>query len=135
LDDQRRKTAESIDRHVGARVRMRRMALGKTQTELGHALGITFQQVQKYEKGANRISASRLQLIAETLQVKVPFFFEELKGGSPNVSDAPDFVAAFVSSADGLALAKAFVKISDIHVRRAIVALVRATADGGPTGS
>jgi transcriptional regulator with XRE-family HTH domain len=106
-----RNPVHPTDRHVGARVRHRRMALGLSQSDLGNVLGITFQQVQKYEKGTNRISASRLQRIAEALQVKAPFFFEELKGGSPNVSDSPDFVAAFVSSADGLALAKAFLKI------------------------
>ena len=125
-----RKSAHATDKYVGARVRARRMAEGMSQGELGNVLGITFQQVQKYEKGANRISASKLQQIAEFLHVPVAFFFEELTDGSSGASHSPDFVDAFISSADGLALAKAFVKISDVHVRRAIVALVRATADG-----
>jgi transcriptional regulator with XRE-family HTH domain len=126
-----RNPVHPTDKHVGTRVRHRRMALGLSQSDLGRVLGLTFQQVQKYEKGTNRISASRLQVIAETLQVEVPFFFKGLKGGSPSVSPAPDFLAPFVSSADGQALAKAFTKISDVRVRRAIVALVRAMADGG----
>jgi transcriptional regulator with XRE-family HTH domain len=136
MDDQMRKSAHPTDKHVGARIRARRMEMDITQSDLGNALGLTFQQVQKYEKGANRISASRLQLIAETLQVELPFFFEGLPGASPSAVPAPDFVAAFISSTDGLALAKAFVKISDVHVRRAIVALVRAMADGAePQGA
>jgi len=70
-----KKPLNSIDKHVGSRVRMRRMMLGMNQTKLGDALGITFQQVQKYEKGTNRISASRLHHISHILQVSVPFFF------------------------------------------------------------
>jgi transcriptional regulator with XRE-family HTH domain len=65
-----------IDKHVGSRVRMRRLKLNMSQTDLGNALGLTFQQVQKYEKGSNRVSASRLQHISQILQVPVPFFFE-----------------------------------------------------------
>ncbi len=106
------------------------MALGVTQTELGNTLGITFQQVQKYEKGTNRISASKLQLIAEILRVPPAFFFEEIAESPSSESPMPDYTAAFLLSADGLALAKAFMKILDPHVRRAIVALVRATAGG-----
>ena len=71
-----RKSPNPTDKHVGARVRMRRMMLGMSQEKLGNALGLTFQQVQKYEKGSNRIGASRLQHIAQILQVPVSFFFE-----------------------------------------------------------
>jgi transcriptional regulator with XRE-family HTH domain len=107
---------------------MRRTMLGMSQTELGNALGLTFQQVQKYEKGTNRISASKLQKIAQTLQVPVPFFFEELSGGPSNSEPLPDYVSAFLSSREGVALAKAFARIANAHVRRAIVNLVEGVA-------
>src|SRR5262245_13803825 len=124
-----KKSGNPIDKHVGSRVRMRRMMLGMSQTKLGEALGITFQQVQKYEKGTNRIGASRLQHIGHILQVPVPFFFE----GSPHVpagsatkgrSLPPDQFADFMATRDGLALAKSFMRINSIQVRRRIVALV-----------
>ena len=124
-----KKSGNPIDKHVGSRVRMRRMMLGMSQTKLGEALGITFQQVQKYEKGTNRIGASRLQHIGHILQVPVPFFFE----GSPHVpagpapkgrSLPPDQFADFMATRDGLALAKSFMRITSIQVRRRIVALV-----------
>jgi transcriptional regulator with XRE-family HTH domain len=124
-----KKSGNPIDKHVGSRVRMRRMMLGMSQTKLGDALGITFQQVQKYEKGTNRIGASRLQHIAHILQVPVPFFFE----GSPHVPSGPspkgrslppDQFADFMATRDGLTLAKSFMRISSVQVRRRIVALV-----------
>ena len=124
-----KKSGNPIDKHVGSRVRMRRMMLGMSQTKLGDGLGITFQQVQKYEKGTNRIGASRLQHIGHILQVPVPFFFE----GSPHVPSGPsakgrslpaDQFADFMATRDGLTLAKSFMRISSIQVRRRIVALV-----------
>jgi transcriptional regulator with XRE-family HTH domain len=124
-----KKPLNSIDKHVGSRVRMRRMMLGMNQTKLGDALGITFQQVQKYEKGANRVSASRLQHISHILQVPVPFFFE----GAPHVpgqttgngaAPSPAYVADFLASSDGLALTKAFTRIKKRELRRRIVDLV-----------
>jgi transcriptional regulator with XRE-family HTH domain len=110
---------------------MRRLQLGMSQTTLGKHLGVAFQQVQKYEKGANRISASRLQQVANTLRVPVSFFFEDVAGisGKPRAaqSDASlDYLTKFVTSADGLALSKAFMSIKDSAVRRRIVALVEA---------
>ena len=126
------------DKQVGSRVRMRRMMLGRSQTQLGEALGITFQQVQKYEKGTNQISASRLQHISEILQVEVPFFFE----GSPHVSGenhaqigapSPQFVSDYLATADGLNLTKAFMQIPNPKLRRSIVELVEAIA--GPEES
>src|SRR5712675_2924862 len=101
-----KKPLNSIDKHVGSRVRMRRMMLGMNQTKLGDALGITFQQVQKYEKGANRISASRLQHISHILQVPVPFFFEGAphQPGQPRGAGgpaSPAYVSEFLSSTDG----------------------------------
>ena len=125
-----KKAPNPTDKHVGARVRMRRMMLGMSQEKLGDALGLTFQQVQKYEKGANRIGASRLQQIAHILQVPVSFFFEgapSVPGHQPDgMSEAPSpaYVSDFLATSDGLALTKAFMRIKDAKLRRRIVDLV-----------
>lgn len=130
-----KKTPNPIDKHVGSRVRMRRMMLNMSQEKLGDALGLTFQQVQKYEKGTNRIGASRLQQISNILQVPVSFFFD----GAPNIPGAaqadgmgeapsPAYVSDFLASSDGLALTKAFMRISDSKLRRRIVDLVEQIA-------
>ena len=106
---------------------MRRKMLSMSQASLGTALGLTFQQVQKYEKATNRIGASRLQQIAHTLQVPVSFFFEDpLKpsGGRAQQAHSPDYVAEFLTTTDGLALTKAFILIKDPRLRRSIVKLV-----------
>jgi transcriptional regulator with XRE-family HTH domain len=130
-----KKSPNPIDRHVGSRVRMRRMMLGMSQEKLGDALGLTFQQVQKYEKGTNRIGASRLQQISEILQVPVSFFFEGAPtqaGAMPGgMSEAPSpaYVSDFLATSDGLALTKAFVQIKDGKLRRRIVDLVEAIVD------
>ncbi len=132
-----KKSPNPIDKHVGSRVRMRRMMLGMSQEKLGDALGLTFQQVQKYEKGTNRIGASRLQQIAHILQVPVSFFFE----GAPAVALAtrvegmseapsPSYVSDFLATSEGLALTKAFMRISDPKLRRRIVDLVEQIASG-----
>ncbi len=130
-----KKVPNPIDRHVGSRVRMRRMMLGMSQEKLGDALGLTFQQVQKYEKGANRIGASRLQQISQILQVPVSFFFEgvpsprtdqRLEG--PSEAPSPAYVSDFLATSDGLALTKAFVRITDAKLRRRIVDLVEQIA-------
>ena len=113
-----------IDRHVGARVRMRRMMLEMTQEGLGDALGVTFQQVQKYELGKNRISASRLQHISQILRVPPPFFFEGAAGGVDGAAESPSYVNEFLATADGVALTKAFVRIENAKLRRLIVHLV-----------
>jgi transcriptional regulator with XRE-family HTH domain len=122
------KSPNPTDKHVGKRVRMRRKMLSMSQTKLGTALGLTFQQVQKYEKGTNRIGASRLQHIASVLQVPVSFFFEDpLKpngGSSARQTHSPDYVSDFLTTTDGLALTKAFMRIKDPRVRRRIVQLV-----------
>src|SRR3979490_76435 len=124
-----KKAPNPIDKHVGSRVRMRRMMLGMSQEKLGDALGLTFQQVQKYEKGANRIGASRLQQIAQSVDVPVSFFFEGapiLPGRAASIGEAPSpaYVTEFLSSTDGLALTKAFTRIKNAKVRRCIVDLV-----------
>ena len=129
-----KKLPNPIDKHVGSRLRMRRMMLGMSQTSLGDALGITFQQVQKYETGANRISASRLQHISHILQVPVPFFFEgapdQPRGASGPAT--PTYVSEFLSSTDGLALVKAFPKIKEAKLRRRVVQLVEEIAGDEP---
>jgi transcriptional regulator with XRE-family HTH domain len=128
-----KKAPDPTDKHVGARVRMRRMMLGMSQEKLGDALGLTFQQVQKYEKGANRIGASRLQQISHILQVPVSFFFD----GAPNVPGQPEglgeapspaYVSDFLATSDGLALTKAFMGIKNAKLRRQIVNLVEQIA-------
>jgi transcriptional regulator with XRE-family HTH domain len=130
-----KKAPNPTDKHVGSRVRMRRMMLGMSQEKLGDSLGLTFQQIQKYEKGTNRIGASRLQQISHILQVPVAFFFE----GAPNAQTAgrheglaeapsPAYVSDFLATADGLALTKAFMRIEDSKLRRRIVDLVEQIA-------
>jgi transcriptional regulator with XRE-family HTH domain len=119
----------AVDTHVGSRVRMRRMMLSMSQESLGDALGVTFQQVQKYEKGANRISASRLQHISRILQVPVPFFFEGAPGGAPGMEETPSYMREFLASSDGLALMKAFTRIQNAKLRRLIVGLVEDCAE------
>jgi transcriptional regulator with XRE-family HTH domain len=129
-----KKAPNPIDRHVGSRVRMRRMMLSMSQEKLGDALALTFQQVQKYEKGTNRIGASRLQQISNILQVPVAFFFEGAPDipGSPRSSTkdapSPSYVAEFLATSDGLALTKAFMQIDDPKLRRRIVDLVEQIA-------
>ena len=103
---------------------MRRMMLGLSQTELGDALSLTFQQVQKYEKGTNRISASRLQQISHVLQVPIPFFFEGLPDTESGSAPSPAYVSEFLATSDGLSLVKSFMSIKDAKLRRCIVALV-----------
>src|ERR1700730_10635503 len=129
-----KKSPNPIDKHVGSRVRMRRMMLAMSQEKLGDALGLTFQQVQKYEKGTNRIGASRLQQISHILQVPVAFFFE----GAPNLhgsadggmKDAPSpaYVSDFLATSEGLSLTKAFMRIKEPKLRRRIVDLVEEIA-------
>ena len=84
-----KKKPNPVDTHVGSRVRLRRTMLGMSQEKLGEALGITFQQIQKYEKGSNRIGASRLQRISEVLNVAISFFFEDLPGGAASAGGQP----------------------------------------------
>lgn len=129
-----KKAPNPIDKHVGSRVRMRRMMLSMSQEKLGDALGLTFQQVQKYEKGTNRIGASRLQAIANILQVPVSFFFEGAPhspgGHATGMSEAPSpaYVSDFLATSDGLSLTKSFMRIKSSKLRRRIVDLVEQIA-------
>ena len=133
-----KKTPDLIDRHVGSRVRMRRMLLKMSQEKLGEALGLTFQQIQKYEKGLNRIGASRLQQISKTLNVPPSFFFEGAPTGVAATSDGPasfeeegqsQYVVDFMSTAEGLHLNRSFARIRNPKVRRRLVELIAALAD------
>jgi transcriptional regulator with XRE-family HTH domain len=119
------KIPNAIDKHVGSRLRMRRMMLHMSQFE-----ELTFQQVQKYEKGTNRMSASRLQQAAHILDVDVPFFFEGAPGQQAvdGAAPSPAFVNEFVSSEDGLRLIQAFMRISRPAIRRRIVDLAKEIA-------
>jgi transcriptional regulator with XRE-family HTH domain len=120
---------DPVDLHVGSRVRSRRRQLGLSQTELGAAIGIAFQQIQKYEKGTTRISSSRLHQIAEVLKVAPAYFFEDplatiaINRGKADVSAFDDFCA----SRDGVALMQAFVKI-DKTTQHTIAKLVEQMA-------
>jgi transcriptional regulator with XRE-family HTH domain len=127
------KAPNPVDKYVGSRVRMRRIMLGMSQEKLGEALDLTFQQIQKYEKGTNRIGASRLQQISDILQVPVSFLFEGGPNGSINAeggTDAPSpaYVSDFLATSEGLALTRAFTRISDPKLRRSIVDLVEQVA-------
>ena len=124
------KSPNPIDIHVGARVRMRRFLVGMSQGRLAEQLGVTFQQVQKYEKGMSRISASRLQTIANVFEVPVSFFFENIADNSHLESDPlSDAADASLLTQDGVALNRAFVRIKSAKVRRSIIELVKLLAD------
>lgn len=127
------KAADDIDAHVGNRVRMRRMTLSISQEQLGEALGLTFQQIQKYEKGQNRIGAGRLFKIAQILSVPVEFFYEGLPSTISSNEDQEAIernaeVQRFLASPEGHALSAAFLKISCGATRRRIVDLVNTIA-------
>jgi transcriptional regulator with XRE-family HTH domain len=130
-----KKKPDPIDIHVGSRVRLRRTMMGMSQEKLGDSLGITFQQIQKYEKGTNRMGASRLQNIAVVLNTPVAFFFEdapqsvdETAGEGINESKSPNYIVDFLSSSEGLQLNRAFVKIENNIIRRRIIDLVKSLA-------
>jgi len=128
------KAPNPVDKYVGSRVRMRRIMLGMSQEKLGEALGLTFQKVQKYEKGTNRVGASRIQQISEILQVPVSFLFE---GGPTGLASpdgfsegaSPSYISDFLATSEGLALTRAFTRIADTKLRRSIVDLVEQIAD------
>ena len=127
-----KKQANPIDIQVGNRVRIRRMLIGMSQERLGDLLGLTFQQVQKYEKGVNRIGAGRLFEVARILNVPIDFFYEGLGGaaGQPGMGDSESApVMEFVSSGEGLQLSLAFMKIKDAKVRKRVLDLVKSLAE------
>jgi transcriptional regulator with XRE-family HTH domain len=128
-----RKAPNAIDVEVGARIKLKRKIKGVSQQTLAGELGVTFQQVQKYEKGVNRVGASRLSQIATALDVPVSYFFDGNQGarqddGNVRVTRETDEVALFLSSTDGLSLNRAFVKIPSAAVRKKVVSLVKSLA-------
>ena len=130
------KRPNPTDVYVGSRVRMRRKMLGLSQEKLGEKLGITFQQIQKYEKGTNRVGASRLQDMASAMEVPVSYFFPDASASSaaPGMQEeGAAFMMDFMSTAEGLELSRAFMRIRNSKVRRKIVELVRALAEEKPT--
>ena len=126
-----------MDVHVGSRVRLRRMLLGMSQEKLGEKMGLTFQQIQKYERGINRIGASRLYDLSNVLGVTVQFFYDNAEHLEDNSATSPGFsedssesyIVDFLNSREGLELNKAFVRIRDARVRRSMVDLVKSLAD------
>ena len=128
-----RRDPNFIDAHVGNRIRMRRQVTGMSQEKLGELLGITFQQVQKYEKGSNRISASRLYLTAKVLAVPVQFFFDEIPGvedrGGFSESGPQDNVLSSLMNAEGVALAKAFREADSTAKRKLIATIAKLIAE------
>lgn len=132
------KTPNPIDIHVGARLRLRRLVLGMSQEKLGEELGLTFQQVQKYEKGVNRIGAGRLFEISRVLDVPVGYFYDELedRGGQEAETDfgerpTPMLAHDILNSSEGLNLVRHFLQIENLHIRRRILELVRALSSAG----
>jgi transcriptional regulator with XRE-family HTH domain len=127
------KSTGQIDKDIGSRMRMRRMLVGMSQERLGEMLGLTFQQVQKYEKGTNRISVGRMIDIANVLGVEIGFFFEGLTGGKKTQgfaeSGQPPFVADFMATQDGHQLLRSFTRIGNPKTRKAIVQLAASLAD------
>ncbi|MFS8054893.1 MULTISPECIES: helix-turn-helix domain-containing protein [Rhizobium] len=125
-----KKDPSPIDVEVGRRIRMRRRILGMSQTTLAEGLNVTFQQVQKYEKGKNRVGASRLQSVADCLDVPVSFFFEGVSASSENTGEeifsGGGDLAGFLASGEGLELNRAFAKIKDARTRLKIIGLVKA---------
>lgn len=131
-----KKTPHPVDVHVGGRVRLRRMLLGMSQDKLGEALGLTFQQIQKYEKGVNRIGASRVFEISRILDVPIQFFYDDFDGRSGHAygfaeADEDDGFMQLLHSPEGVQLCRHFADIGDPKVRRRVLDLVKTLADGG----
>jgi transcriptional regulator with XRE-family HTH domain len=131
------RSPNAIDAHVGKRLRMRRLVLRMSQESLADELAVTFQQVQKYEKGVNRVSASRLQEISRVLQVPVQFFFEGLPehkaAGKPQRTASHAFTSEFLASSDGIAIARAFTQIKSPALRRRIAQMMKEIAAAAAT--
>lgn len=118
-----------VDLHVGARVRVRRKFLGMSQTDLARELGLTFQQVQKYERGSNRVSASKLYETGKALKVPISYFFEGFGDAETAAGEAPsqaeEHVHGFLMTTEGIELAEAFPRISNGKIRRKLLALTQ----------
>jgi transcriptional regulator with XRE-family HTH domain len=125
------RTPNPVDVHVGERVRMRRVTVRMSQAAVAKKLGLTFQQVQKYERGTNRIGASRLHQLAEILEVPVSFFFEDLPGQKRRAGELilPRYLVEFMGTAQGQRVAKALGRVSDQNLRIHLVRLIERIAD------
>ncbi|WP_269071999.1 helix-turn-helix domain-containing protein [Rhizobium sp. C4] len=128
------KKSTPIDQHVGSRIRLRRMTVGMSQEKLGDCLGVTFQQVQKYEKGVNRVGASRLQRISEVLNAPISFFFEEAPATFDHQLEVRerDSLSKVLASKEFLSLTNSFSAIRDPKIRQKIIDLVDALAATDP---
>ncbi|MFV0256137.1 helix-turn-helix domain-containing protein [Candidatus Liberibacter solanacearum] len=120
-----KKKPNPVDINVGKRIRLRRTILGMSQEKLGDSLGITFQQVQKYEKGVNRVGASRLQNISRALDIPISFFFDDPPAVCSGALSEENNIMDFLSSSDGLQLNRHFTQIKDVKVRQKIIDLVK----------
>lgn len=131
----RDKAPHKVDVVVGARVRARRKEMSLSQTELAESVGVTFQQIQKYESGANRISSSKLYEISKVLQVSIQYFFDfpEERPESFSVSSSEENVINFLYTAEGVELARTFTAIRNGRKRRGILSLIRTLADDSPS--
>lgn len=126
-DESTGREALPVDRHVGFRLRLRRLFVGLTQPELANQVGLTYQQIQKYERAESRISASKLHALAVALGVPISYFFEGLNGAKADSFDEQEQVLiGFLASADGLGLAAAFMRIDSPRARRQLVRLAEA---------
>ncbi|WP_298918363.1 helix-turn-helix transcriptional regulator [uncultured Algimonas sp.] len=125
------RNANAVDLHVGTRLRLRRLQLGMSQSALGDAVGVTFQQIQKYEKGKNRIGASRLWSFAEALEVPLQWFFEGLLPQREGQSVQPNdnMLQDFINTRDGFDFVEALNGIKSINVRRQLLLFARTLSD------
>jgi len=135
----KREGPHPIDRHVGARVKLRRMILGMSQDALGKALGLTFQQIQKYEKGINRIGASRLFELSGLLDVPIQFFYDDYGDATSRATgfaepDAAETFMELVNSPEGVQLCRYFAEIKDPKVKRRVLDLVKTISETGNPG-
>lgn len=129
------KSPTEIDRHIGKRIRARRIAMGISQEKLGDLLGLTFQQVQKYEKGVNRVGASRLLNIAQILGVEIEYFFVGLPDAAKMQSSTDRAFEKVITTSEGVRLLEAFATVDDIRIQRKIVDLIELVLELKSTGS
>ena len=127
---------DPVDVHVGSRVRLRRTLLGMSQEKLGNAVSLTFQQIQKYERGSNRIGSSRLYQFSQVLQVPISFFFDDMpdEARSPGLAEAgPSYEDEGFSRRETLELVRAYYRISDANMRKRLFDLIKAVAQTSAT--
>jgi transcriptional regulator with XRE-family HTH domain len=129
------KPPNPIDVHVGRRIQMRRVEQRMSRATLGDFIGLTFQQVEKYERGVNRIGASRIQQICTALKIPVSFVFEGAPGSSPSVNGVPQYIVEFMTSAEGVRIVEAFSRITDPKVRSDLVRMVTNIANSASGAS